>query len=472
MEPFNLEMTLWAYLATIGAVVALSAAVVAGLPRRANGWRPYRRVVLLDPSRGRFIGLPITFGAIGTVSMVLFALVVAVGLFGAQNPYRNMAPLAVWTVAWVGVSAISAMLGNFWALINPWVILFTWAETFHARLWPGRRLSLELRYPARLGAGPAVILFMALVWIGLVWEAGQTPARMALVIAAYSAITWTGMTLFGKETWIQNGEALSLAFSLLARLAPTETARRVEVDAAPTLYLRAPGSGLLTDRPVPWALTVMVLLMLATAVFDGMVDTPAWTGVHDWLLTDRTVWLLVSALLELGLDLPAAMKTWAFALCAAAVIGLYLLVAGIAAWAGGGTSTNDMARSLVLSLVPLVAVIHLAHHLPDMGSATRQVAALAADPFGLGYSLWEVPETWSVTARLDGPVVWYATVAAVLVGHVLAVGTSSAMVSRQCADARSAWRGQLPVAALLVGSAMGSLWILAQPFIQAEALSR
>ncbi len=100
-------------MATIGAAVALSAAVVAAFPRRANGWRPYQRVVLLDTSRGRFIGLPITFGAIGVLSMVLFVLFVAVGFLGAQNPYRNMAPLAVWTVAWVGISAVSATLGNF-----------------------------------------------------------------------------------------------------------------------------------------------------------------------------------------------------------------------------------------------------------------------------------------------------------------------------------------------------------------------
>ncbi len=471
MEPYGLETPLWSYLVATGAAVAVFAVIVPAVLLRTNRWRGHPRVMPLKPGESRFFGHPVCLGTIKTISVALLALVVAVGMFGEQNPYRNPAPIAVWAVVWVGMAAVSATLGNLWALINPWAVLFGWAEALLARRTPGRPLHSGMPYPEGLGVWPAAVLFMVLVWTGLALEVGQTPERLAWVIAAYSAISWTGMALFGKDVWVANGEAVAQAFSLLARLAPTQIARVPEGSTTPTMCLRLPASGLLTGRPLSWALTVMVLSMLAAAVFDGLVETRLWSGLHDWLLTDRIVWPLVSGLLELGLGLPATIKTVAFAGCAAAVIGAYLLAALIAAWAGGGASASEVCRALVLSLVPVAAILHLAHHLPEFGMATRQLAALAADPFGLGYALWEVPDPPDA-ARPNGRFAWFATLAAVLVGHLLALGILNATAMRRFKDARSALSGQSPVAILLLGSATGSLWILAQPFIQAGILPR
>ena len=456
-------MTLWPYLAGIGVAVAFSAAAAPTLIRRTGGWPRHKEKPRLHPTLVRFVCHPIGLGVIATVSVILFGLTVAVGFLGAQNSYRNMAPTVVWAVVWVGTATVSATIGNLWALINPWAILFSWTEALYGRWRPGRRLSRGLRYPDRFGAWPAVVLFAALVWTGLIWEAGQTPARMALVITVYSVFTWTGMLVFGKDTWLRKGEALSVAFALLARLAILQQ-REGDSGAGQALYLRPPGAGLLADRPLSWPLTAMVLLMLATVFFDGLVETPVWNGVHDWILDDRAVWPFIATMRDFGLSLPAAIKTTAFILLTAGIFAVYLLLCWIAAWAGGATA-GKVARTLVMLLLPVAAAFHLAHHLPAIAGAGRQIVNLAADPFGLGWSLWEVADRSRDAAGTNGQLAWYATVAILVVGNILATVIGSAAVSRLFAGTRSTLVHQLLLAVLLAGSAMASLWILAQPLI-------
>src|SRR6266850_2968219 len=64
----------------------------------------------------------------------ILALIVAAGLFGNPSTFRNIAPVAVWVVWWVGLSFLSAFVGNIWALINPWSAAFRFAE-FLVRPW-------------------------------------------------------------------------------------------------------------------------------------------------------------------------------------------------------------------------------------------------------------------------------------------------------------------------------------------------
>jgi hypothetical protein len=286
---------------------------------------------------------------------------------------------------------------------------------------------------------------------------------MALVITVYSVFTWTGMFVFGRDTWLRKGEALSVAFALLARLAILEQRER-DSGAGQALYLRLPAAGLLADRPPSWPLTAMVLLMLATVVFNGLVETPVWNGVHDWILDDRTVWPFISTMRGFGLSLPVAIKTATFILLTAGIFAVYLLLCWIAAWAGGATA-GKVSRTLVMLLLPVAAAFHLAHHLPAIAGAGRQIVTLAADPFGLGWALWEVADRSRDAAGTNGQLAWYATVAILVVGNILATVIGSAAVSRLFAGTRSTLVHQLLLAVLLAGSAMASLWILAQPLI-------
>ena len=126
----------------------------------------------------------------------------------------------------------------------------------------GRRLSLGLAYPRALGAWPAVLLFLLFAWAELVWQDNDVPAFLARAVLGYALFTWAAMLLFGRDTWLERGEAFSVAFGVLARFAPLHA-------EAGRLELRPPGAGLLVREPVSVSYLVFVLLMLSTVTFDG-----------------------------------------------------------------------------------------------------------------------------------------------------------------------------------------------------------
>ena len=91
------------------------------------------------------------------VSVGLLALVLAASLVGDQTPTRNLAPTAIWVAWWVGLAYVSALVGNLWAVVNPWSAVFGWGEALFgvpaaaapvsglARRLAGRRALPRLR---------------------------------------------------------------------------------------------------------------------------------------------------------------------------------------------------------------------------------------------------------------------------------------------------------------------------------------
>jgi len=91
--------------------------------------------------------------ALSVISFLFLFLVllVAAGLFGTRDPLENPLPLTVWTLWWGGLTALQALIGNIWAVLNPWIA--------PARLLR-RVLGLArppLAYPQWLGLWPAVL---------------------------------------------------------------------------------------------------------------------------------------------------------------------------------------------------------------------------------------------------------------------------------------------------------------------------
>ena len=61
-------------------------------------------------------------GSNAAASVVLLVLIAA-GLAGSRDPLANPLPLTVWTLLWVGLTFVHAVLGNVWPLVNPWTAL-------------------------------------------------------------------------------------------------------------------------------------------------------------------------------------------------------------------------------------------------------------------------------------------------------------------------------------------------------------
>ncbi len=130
---------------------------------------------LLRLSVGRLLASAAVRLVARLVSVGLLALVLVASLVGDQTPTRNIAP-NVWVAWWVGLAYVSALVGNLWAVVNPWATIFGWGEAI-AGTWGARRPPS--RYPAWLGVWPAVLLFLAFAWVELIYTGRSIPATWA-----------------------------------------------------------------------------------------------------------------------------------------------------------------------------------------------------------------------------------------------------------------------------------------------------
>lgn len=222
-QRYDLPVPLGLWVTGAALAVALSFALIGLFVRGTPGLRGSPRVNLLRWRWGRVLVHEYVRWGLQAASVALFLLVVAAGIVGHPNPTRNLAPTMVWILWWVGFAYLSALVGDLWAVVNPWATLFAWAEALYRRgADPDDALALNRPYPLALGVWPAVGLFLAFAWVELISRAAIDPPLLTLAIAAYSLLTWTGMFVFGRAVWLRYGDPFSLAFGVLARFAPTE----------------------------------------------------------------------------------------------------------------------------------------------------------------------------------------------------------------------------------------------------------
>lgn len=453
-QRYDLPIPLWLYLTGAGLTVAVSFLLIALLVRATRALHRVPSIDLMHRGIGRALVSPAALLACRILGAGLYLLVVCAGLVGTQSPLKNMAPALIWAIWWVGTSYASALLGNVWAAFNPLDALFAWLESLHSKLRPGKKLGLGLRYPEALGVWPAVMLFLVFSWMEIVWEGSDTPASLVVAILSYSALTWTGMLLFGRLEWLHRGEVFSLVFGILARFAPTDV--RI---AERRCNLRPFAVGLLSREPLEASKVVLVVLMLAAVSFDGFLETPAWAaisaagGESSFALT-RTFGLVAAPLLFLS---------------------IYLCFCRLIAWCGGASPAGGapgahspaarVAGLFALTLVPIAIAYYLAHYLSFLAMAMQYMIPLASDPFGFGWDLFGTRNYFVRIGFVDARMVWYVSVAAIIAGHMAAVFLAHLLALQEFPGRRASLRSQYPMLLLMVCYTMASLWIISQPIV-------
>src|SRR5262249_50322462 len=367
-QRYDLPLPLSLYLWGTAAAVAVSFVIVGVFVRHSPRADGYPHVDLLDYAPARLIARPGVAFVLQLLVVALFIVTVLAGLRGDANPYRNIAPTLTWIIWWVGLAYVSAFLGNLWALINPWSILFETAETLWAGL-RGRALSLQRPYPDALGAWPAFVLLAVFAWIELVYPSPAVPKHIACFAIAYSMLTFAGMVLYGRETWLAHGEVFSLVFGTFARFAPTEWRER-RPDRA-EWELRPFGAGLLDSRAVSTSMMAFVLLLLTTVLYDGALGTPEWASLES---------ALAAGLSGLGGFAAIAIKTAGLVLFWAVLCGAYVAVCALMSLVAGGLPPLALARRFALTLVPIAIGYHLAHYLTYLLVQGQYIIPLLSDP--------------------------------------------------------------------------------------------
>jgi hypothetical protein len=396
------------------------------------------------PGVALFSVSPKLVAGIRVLAALTLLFTVAAGFLGAQDPYRNLITTMVWVVWWVGFAFVCALVGDLWALSSPF------------RLLP---LGGWFSYPARLGAWPAVALFLLFAWAELVWRENDVPAYLAAALAGYAVLTCLGMLFFGRDAWERNGEAFAVAFGVLGRFAPFYSEGR-------ELRLRPPGAGLLTDVPAHASLAVFVLLMLSSVTFDGFMETPLMRNVETAVLGSPALASALFRLSEWGVDESQLIASAGLAAFAAGfVAAFWLTAAAMVRLSKKALDANEAACAFVLTLVPIAVAYHLAHYFSLLATAGQFIIPLASDPLGFGWDFFGTA-AYKVDLGLVSPYVfWYGAVTLIVAGHVIAVVLAHVAARRLFGAGRTALAAEAPMVALMVAYTMLSLWILAQPVV-------
>lgn len=458
-QRYDLPLPLGYYLTGAGAAVALTFVAVALLidPTRADLLD--RRIPLGKTTLWRMLSAPIVVGTVRVLSVALFLLLLAIGFTGPMGePTENLLPVTVWIIWWVGLTYVSALVGDVWRLVNPLTILAEWAAAVRSRFTarPPRHLTM----PARVGVWPAVGLFFAFAWAELVWPYNAVPAKLAGAILLYAAITWLAMAAFGIDTWLRRGEAFSLFFSLMARFAPFDR-------DGPAL--RPYGAGLVDQQPRSLSETAFVLLVLSGVSFDGLKETPFW---HDLVETAAGALYRAGILGLIGNVAAGALVTTAGLMLVPLVFAaIYwatcrLTASLLATSSDCAWTTGALARRFILSLVPIAIGYHLAHYLSYLLIHGQAVIPLVSDPFGRGWDIFGTRAYEPDIAIVDARFVWVACVVAIVLGHAAAVTVAHVVALKTFGEKRLALRSQYPMLTLMVGYTMLSLWILSQPIVE------
>ena len=487
---YHSPVPLWLYLTGAAAAIVCTFLIIGVFFRTRRPGNSYPCANFLTWPIAKVLVHPAVVLGLQFISAGLFFLLLLVGFFGNQNPHRNILPTFVWVLWWVGFAYISALVGNLWAVVNPWKILFRWLDALYRQMRGEGELSLRISYPERLGVWPGFLLFVAFAWIELVYTHWAVPVNLAVLIIAYSAITWTGMFLFGRETWLRHGEAFSIAFGLLARFAPTEvrvTAREVCVscrldcrdrdsecvncyacferasDDQRELNLRPVAVGLLRPEIVSPSLAAFVLLMLSTVTFDGISVTPAWARLtvflHGLSPDPHAPQALIANSAEIVIFLALFMSTY--------LVFCKLMLAA----SGSRYAVGAWARTFVFSLVPIALAFHLSHYLSFLLIQGQLIIPLASDPFGFGWDLFGTRNYWPDFGIVGVRFVWFTAVITIVLGHIIAVFLADGIALRTLGDRNIALRSQYPMLVLMIGYTVVSLWIIGQPIVESPAIT-
>jgi hypothetical protein len=416
----DLSVPTWLFLLTGGGVVGVSFLLASFVTDRAfvRSVHDWGRRLPAPGTVARLLARVVGLAALGAT--------VVVGFLGPVTGVRNLAVLVVWVLFWGGYVASTYVVGDTWPALNPFR---TVAEALP---------TLGLDYPEHLGAWPSVAGLLALIWIEVVTPLADDPRLLATLVTGYGVLTVAGAVAVGPDAWFDRVDPVSRAFRYYGRVAPFER-------TADGVRLRLPGMALSEARLVtgPDEVAFVVALLFVTT-YDGFVATGVWESLARAVVGAGVPPLLVYLGAYLG--------------------GFALFLAGYRLAARSARRTADtylsaglLARRFAPPLLAIAAGYHLAHNLGAVLTLLPSVASVAAAPFA-------PPQNPPRLAGLPG---WFGGVelAAVLLGHVVAVWVAHATAYDLFPGRLQAVRSQYGVTVVMVFYTMVSLWIVTAPYV-------
>lgn len=435
-QVFVLILPTGAYTAAGVATVVLTIVALAFIPEgAAAGLFRSRRVIGAGPQIWQSIT---SLAALAVLAVVLYA-----GFAGSRDPLANPLPLFIWTVWWIGLLSLQALLGDVWSWFNPWTGAYRMV-----------RGSLDadglLKLPDRISSWPAVVVFALFASFMLANPAPDDPTRLAVIVAAYWGFTFVAMLVFGAGDWLERGECFTILFRHFATVSPF--GRR-----GGDICIGMPGWQLIRGPALPLSGGVFVLLMLGVGSFDGLNETFWWLGVIDVNPLEFPGRSAIVTETAAGLAIANVVLISVFAAC----------IHGGLALIGETARFGEAAGRLVVAVLPIAVGYHIAHYVTAIMVDGQYALAAANDPLSTGKSYLGL-EHFHVTTGFFNSLdtvraIWLTQAGAVVAGHVLSILAAHAIAVDLFGNNRKAAISQIPLAVLMIAYTFFGLWLLASP---------
>ncbi|HEV2976002.1 MAG TPA: hypothetical protein VG425_00275 [Casimicrobiaceae bacterium] len=450
---YNLPIPFWMYAFATSAALALSFVVVGYFVTAQGATRNFRTFDLGVPNAAT---RDVVLGVLRTLSVLALLLTIVTGLFGAPNPFTNFSVAFFWVTFVLGFTYLTALVGDVYALINPWRVICDFIERFRPGAFRG-----HLRYPGWLGYYPALMLYMALIWLELFGH--PSPRILGEVLLAYSAINVVGAWLLGSDTWFCYGELFAVFLRIIAKIAPFEYIPGHSPAQRGRIRLRQPFIGLLKAPADHFSLLLFVLFMLSSTAFDAVHETLPWVQLFWKYLYP----LLTHIFMRPYLFFVDIYYYWQWAMLLVSPL-VYAVIYLCFVWltkevARSERSVRDLALQFTFSLVPIAFVYNITHYYTLLITEAPAMVSLISDPFGFGWNLFGTARLEHAPIILLADSVWHTQVGLILFGHIVAVYLAHTQALRLFAQGRRALWSQLPMLALMMLLTTIGLRILSLP---------
>lgn len=371
------------------------------------------------------VDAPVTRWAVAVAGLLFAAWVAVAAVVGPQDG-TNPLPGVFYVLLWVGLVAVSVVIGPVWRAISPVRTLY--------RLTPLSRRPPPTAYPKQWGYWPAAAGLFTFVWLELASPDPGSLSAIKIWLLLYLAITLAGALVYGLR-WPANADPFEVYGIAVSRISPLRRNAdgRIAVgnpfDHLPSLPVR------------PGTVAVLAILLGSTA-FDSFSAMPAvrifFEDTGDFMPHGAVV------LRSLGLLLFAG-------------------VVGVTFWAAAratGGVTRDERRALpgamAHSLIPIVVGYVFAHYLTYLLERGQQTLIYLADPFGTG---WLGDASVNYFLSVHPAVLATLKVGFVVAGHIAGVIAAHDRALRLLPK-RHQVTGQLAMMLVMVGYTFTGLYLL------------
>jgi hypothetical protein len=365
--------------------------------------------------------------------------VLVAGLCGPQT--QGNALLGVFYVLlWVGLVAISLLLGPVWRVISPVRTVYLLLQ----RVTPDRLARSRLSYPDSWGYWPAAAGLFAFVWLEL---ASPNPAALSWVktwLLVYALVLLVGAWLYGQR-WFARADPFGVYSMVVSRLSPFRRDPKTRMIAVGNPFDH------LLSLPIRPGVVAVLAVLLGSTAFDSFSSSATWRNFADGVartLHGVPVSVSTSALRTTGLLVFAAVVATTFSLAARATGGL------------DRERRRALPGQLAHSLIPIVVGYIFAHYLSYLVERGQQAVFALADPLGRDWNLLGLGHLHvAYLLSLHPTVLAVVKVTSVVTGHIVAVIAAHDKALRLLPSGHQL-TGQLTMMLVMVGYTFTGLYLL------------